>query len=105
MCISSVQLSAGDEMQTIQDLVPTNVNMYRVASNRKSPKTVIKKKNIPPQHITNGSLFVYRSLSSGFAHFPPSSDCRSLNQVSLKEPNAVALLDDFGLLQLFADDD
>jgi hypothetical protein len=31
-------------MRTIQDLVPTNVNMYRVASNRKSPKTVIKKK-------------------------------------------------------------
>jgi hypothetical protein len=30
-------------MQTIQDLVPTNVNMYRVASNRKSPNTVIKK--------------------------------------------------------------
>jgi hypothetical protein len=48
MCISSVQLSAGEvwrrcEMRTIQDLVPTNV-MYRAASNRKSPKTVIKKK-------------------------------------------------------------
>jgi hypothetical protein len=57
------------------------------------------------QCITNGSLFVYRSLSSGSIHFPPSSDCRSLNQVSLKEPNAVALLDDFGLLQPYADDD
>jgi hypothetical protein len=32
------------EMRTIQDLGPTNVNMYRVASNRKSPKTIIKKK-------------------------------------------------------------
>jgi hypothetical protein len=31
-------------MRTIQDLVPTNVNMYRVASNRKRPKPVIKKK-------------------------------------------------------------
>jgi hypothetical protein len=29
----------------------------------------------------------------------------SLYQVSLKEPNAVALFDDFGVLQPYADDD
>jgi hypothetical protein len=55
--------------------------------------------DIPSQHIINGSLSVYWSLSDGSIHFPPSSDCRLLNQISLKEPNAVALHDDFGLLQ------
>jgi hypothetical protein len=55
--------------------------------------------NIPSQHIINGSLSVYWSLSGSSTHFPPSSNGRSLNQISLKEPNAVALHDDFGLLQ------
>jgi hypothetical protein len=34
-----------------------------------------------------------------------SSNCKSLYQVSLKKPNAVAFSDDFGLLQPYADDD
>jgi hypothetical protein len=57
--------------------------------------------NIPSQHINNRSLSVYRSLSNGSnsLSISPSSDCRSLNQFSLKEPNAVALCDDIGLLQ------
>jgi hypothetical protein len=55
--------------------------------------------------MINGSLNVSLTTVWRIFSLPLSSNCKSLNQVSLKEPNAVALLDDFGLLQPYADDD
>jgi hypothetical protein len=55
--------------------------------------------------MINGSLNVSLITVWRIFSLPLSSNCRLLYQVSLKEPNAVAPSDDFGLLQPYADDD
>jgi hypothetical protein len=55
--------------------------------------------DIPLQHKINFKLSVLLITSEGPLHSPPSSDCKLLNLISLKELGVVAIRDVFSLLQ------